>query len=280
MDTTLTVGSGAEIGAGPAVTETPAQTSGSEPAASESGAPASSEAGPSQERPEDSQSETTQKRPWSKVDEIRELRAWRREARQRESTYQDNLRQLQEEVRLLRESSDPRRRGGTERNPATFWQDPEGTLESKLDERLERLQNNMFDRFQTSREQEYAQQALTQERGQAVEFIRSQKDYQPEDDEDLIEIIESRGLAKLQPMDAATTAWALLQQERGVGGRSLARNRASTAIGQPPGAGFGKKIWSGAEYDRVMEDLLKAPSKLTPELEAELLAAAKEGRVR
>ena len=146
--------------------------------------------------------------------------------------------QMQEELRALREDMARRQQPGTAKTPANFWQDPEAVLEAKLEEKLERLQNNMFERFQTTREQEYAQQARQQETASAAEFIRTQPGYDSSDDEDLIEIIKENNLATLGPTKAANIAWSLLQQSRGVGNRGLQKRQAAGVQGQPPGVGF------------------------------------------
>ena len=76
---------------------------------------------------------------WSIQDEVKELRAQRRELREQVSSFG----QVQEELRALREEMNRRNNPTTAKTPANFWQDPEGTLDSKLDDRLEKLQNNM-----------------------------------------------------------------------------------------------------------------------------------------
>ena len=49
-------------------------------------------------------------------------------------------------------------------------------------------------------------------------------------------------------------------QEKGVGSRSLAKARASTVIGQPPGVGLGGKIWNKSEFDAAV-----AAGQMTPD---------------
>lgn len=273
-DTVLTVGSG-EPATGTAVTETPVQTTGTEQAASESGQTESSDGGSSKGSTDNSQQEQTQRRGWSKVDEIRELRQDRRQLRERESSL------LQEiaELRAMRNES-AKGNGNAARTPANFWQDPEAVLEARIKENMESLREAITGEFRQVRESDYQTQALNQERGQAVEFIRSQKGYSQDDDDELIHIIEENGLSTLNPMQAAKAAWSIYQQERGVGDRSVQKRQAASVMGQPPGAGLGKKIWSQTEYDRTLDELMKNPMKMTTELEAELMGAAREGRVR
>ena len=266
------------------VTETPGQQTPVVGSGTELNGESSRQSEPSgsQDSTDDSQGNTGERRGWSKLDEIRELRASRREAREREAATLTELQQLRQQFEQLRQAQQQPRTGKPERDPSKFWQDPEASIQSALDERLERLQESMVERFQTTREEEYAQQALNYERGQAVEFIRSQKGYSQEDDEDLIEIIHENGLSNLSPMQAARAAWSIFQQEKGIGDRSALKAQASGVVGQPPGVGLGKKVWSSAEYERTLDDLMKNPKYLIdhPELEAELMSAQREGRVR
>ena len=210
MDNTLTVGSGTTIGSdtGTAETATPVESAGTENAASENNEVHS---GGSQESTDDAQQgQAAGRKRWSLQDEVKELRAQRRELREQVKSSES----LREELRQLRESMARPKQEQTAKTRANFWEDPEGTLEAKLTEKLERMQEKMFERFSTTRDQEYAQQALRQEQATGVEFIRSQPGYNSEDDEDLIEIIEENGLRNLAPMQAARTTRALLQQSR------------------------------------------------------------------
>ena len=134
-----------------------------------------------------------------------------------------------------------------------------------------------------SREMEVQQQVLHQKQESAVEFIRSQPNYSPEDDEDLIDIIESIPLQQRQTMDpewVSEWAWMKLQSERGVRDTSKSRARASSVVGQPPGAGLSGKVWSKAEFDATVDMLEKQGVKADSKLLDELMSAAKEGRVR
>jgi len=274
MDTTIASG---ETTSGTAVTETVEQ-----PTTTGSAAPETKqeEGGGSQESTESGQAQEGGRRKWSMGDEVRELRAQRRELREQLASFGT----VQEELRALREEMNRQRQPGTAKTPANFWQDPEGTIESKLDERLERLQNNMLERFQTTREQEYAQQALRQEQASAAEFIRTQKGYDPSDDEDLIEIIEAipkRTRENSDPFTIAEFAWNKLQVTRGIGDRTALKQRAASVQGQPPGAGFGQKNWSRAEFDAACDMLEKKPhDPKNTELLKELESAWKDGRVK
>jgi hypothetical protein len=277
MDTTLTVGGGTTLGA--AETATPEPLTGTESAASEtketnaSGEQSTAEGG-------QEQAGSGRKR-WSIQDEVKELRAQRRELREQLSSSE----QMREELRQLREDLNRQRQPGTAKTPANFWQDPEARLQSLRDEIRDEIgeQNRgLMDAFHQTREQEYAQQQLRQEQASAAEFIRSQKGYDPSDDEDLIEIIESLpNRQHLSPQWVADYAWLKLQAQRGVGDRSLAKQRASGVQGQPPGTGFGRKIWTKAEYDATLDQIEKTPTNPKwNELIAELESANKEGRVR
>lgn len=273
MDTMIT---STEESVGTAVTETPAQSSGTESAASETKETTGGEGQPSAEGSQ-SEGQVGRKR-WSIQDEVKELRAQRRELREQLASSAE----VREELRQLREEMNRRASPTPAKDPSKFWQDPEGTLDSKLDERLERLQNNMFERFEMTREQEHAQQALRQEQTSATEFIRSQKGYDPSDDEDLVEIIsEIPNKQHLSPQWVAEYAWLKLQQSRGVGDRTLQKQRASGVQGQPPGAGFGRKVWSKQDFDAACDMLEKSPTDpKNAELLKELESAHKEGRVR
>lgn len=264
-----------ETSGGTAVTETPEQSTGPGDAVPEQ---KSTDGGGEQSSTEGGQEQGGGRRKWSIHDEVKELRAQRRELRERLGSFE----QVREELAQLREKLERQNQTGTAKTPANFWQDPEGTLDAKLTEKLERLQEQMFQRFDTTREQEYAQQALRQEQASAAEFIRSQKGYSPEDDEDLIEIIEAiPNRQHLSPSWVAEFAWMKLQQSRGVGDKSALKARASGIQGQPPGAGFGRKTWSRAEFDAACDMLEKNPhDPKNAELLKELESAHKEGRVR
>jgi len=258
-------------------TASPGQTTGVGDVDPNTGSTGSSEGGDSQESTESSQSQAGARRKWSIQDEVKELRAQRRELREQVASSD----QLREELRQLRDELNRRSQPGTAKTPANFWQDPEGTLDSKLDERLDRLQNNLFDRFSQTREQEFQIQALRQEQASATEFIRSQQGYDPSDDEDLVEIIgEIPNKQYMSPQWVAEYAWLKLNQQRGIGDRSLQKRQAAGIQGQPPGAGFGSKRWSKQEFDLAVDRVEKNPNDpKNTELFNELMAAHKEGRV-
>lgn len=255
------------------VTETPVQTPGTGTVAPETNAP---EDGSSQEATEGGQQQTGQRRGKSLMDEVKELRAQRRELRDQVRSF-DSVRN---ELAELRDLVTRRDQEGTAKTPANFWQDPEGAL----DRRLQNLRDELSQTFQQTREQEFHAQQLRQEQASAVEFIRSQQGYHQQDDEDLIEIIEGipkRTREASSPSMIAEYAWMKLQQARGVGDRSLSKQRASGVQGQPPGTGFGRKNWSRAEFDAAVDMIEKNPSDPKhAELLKELEAAHKEGRVR
>jgi chaperonin cofactor prefoldin len=279
MDDTLTVGGSTTIESSPAAeTTAPDQSAGGGQAAPENN---QTEGGQSQDSTESGQSQQGGKRKWSMQDEVRELRAQRRELREQVSRFDD----VRNELAQLREEMSRQRQAGTAKTGPNFWQDPEAVLEAKLEEKLERMQNNMIERFQTTREQEYAERDRQQETQSAAEFIRSQPGYDSSDDEDLIEIIQENNLASLGPTKAANVAWALLQQSRGIGDRGLAKRQAASVQGQPPGVGFGRKMWNKADFDQAV-DMVESKMRANPndpkmnELFNELMAAHKEGRVK
>lgn len=278
MDTTITSES---TDSGTAVTETPVQPTGTENAASEN---TQVEGGGEQSHTEGSQQqgETGRKR-WSIQDEVRELRAQRRELREQLASSG----QVQEELRQLREEMNRRNTPGTAKTPANFWQDPEARLQSLRDELKEVVaeqNSSLMQAFHQTREQEYAQQALRQEQASATEFIRTQKGYNAEDDEDLIEIIMAmpkRTRENSDPQTIAEYAWFKLQASRGIGDRSALKRQAASVQGQPPGQGFGKKTWNRAEFDAACDAVERAPNDpKNTELLNELMSANKEGRVK
>lgn len=278
MDTTITAAPTEE--AGTTVTSAPEPQTAGVGSGTETGQDTTgqSDASSPQGGTEDTQPGQNQRRPqWTKQDEIRELRQQRREYRQE----MQNLRAELEELREWREQQTRQPKNGkADRNPAEFWQDPEARLESLMEEKLARLEEGLTGRFFQSREEFEAAQNLRQEQQAGVEFIRSQDGYHPDDDEDLVEIIENYGLARLGPMQAAEVAWIKLQQMRGVGDRTVQKRRASGAQGQAPAAGMAGKIWSKAEFDSAVDMLEKQGVKADQKLLDELMTAHKEGRVR
>lgn len=284
-DTTLTVGGATTISpdTGTAETVTPGQTPGTETAELGEGQTATSEASGEQSTAEGSQEQTGRKRDSSMFRDMTKLRAQNRELRESLS----RIEQLQNDFAALREElSRSRPSSGPAKTPANFWQDPEAILDSKLDEKLERMQNTMLENFQTTREQEYERQARAQETASAAEFIRSQPGYDQSDEAELVEIIKEipNGDA-LPPGWKAEYAWRELQRQRGVGDRSLAKRQAAGVQGQPPGVGFGRKTWNKTEFDQAV-DMVEQKMRQNPndpkmnELFNELMAAHKEGRVK
>lgn len=275
MDTTIT---SAPESAGTAETTVPDQTSGQGSAAPETNG---SEGGTEQSSTEGSQQEVSGRRKWSIQDEVKELRAQRRELRERLGAFD----QVREELSQLRESMNRQSKPEAAKTPANFFVDPEARLQSLRDEIRDEIatQNRgLMEAFHQTREQEYAQQALRQEQASAAEFIRTQKGYDSSDDDDLVEIIEGiPNRQHLSPQWVAEFAWMKLQQSRGVGDRSSLKRQAAGVQGQPPGAGFGRKNWSKAEFDAACDMLEKNPhDPKNADLLKELESAHKEGRVR
>ena len=282
MDDTLTVGGSTTIESpSPAVTEPSEQSADSGQAGQENN---QTEGGTEQSSTESGQQQGNGRRKFSMQDQVRELRAERRELREQLASAAS----VREELAALREELNRQRQPQTAKTPANFWQDPEARLQALRDELKEVVaeqNSSLMNAFHQTREQEYAEQARQQETASAAEFIRSQQGYDPSDDEDLIEIIKENGLAALGPTKAASTAWALLQQRRGVGNRGLQKRQAASVQGQPPGVGFGRKIWNKTEFDQAV-DMVEQKMRATPndpklnELFNELMAAHKEGRVK
>jgi hypothetical protein len=285
MDTALTVDTGASIGT--AETQTVEQPTTTESAASGT---KQAEGGEGQPSAEGGQQEVSQGRKrWSIQDEVKELRAQRRELRERLASLdptpmRDELAQLREELSRLKNPN-------VAKTPANFFADPEARLQALKDEIQEVVANqnaSLMDAFHRTREEEYALQAKQQEAASAAEFIRSQQGYDPQDDEDLIEIIgelPKNTRDNMAPQMLAEYAWLKLNQARGVGDRGLQKRQAAGVQGQPPGVGFGRKQWNRAEFDQAV-DLVEAKMRENPndpkmtELFNELLAANKEGRVK
>jgi hypothetical protein len=283
MDDTLTVGGEPSVSS--AVTETPAQPAGTESAPSEN---TGVEGGQEQSSTEGGQKEVgTGRKRWSIQDEVKELRAQRRELREQVSSFD----QVRQELAQLREEMTRRAQPQTAKTPANFFADPEARLQALKDEIQEVVasQNKgLMDAFHQTREQEYAQQAKLQEAASAAEFIRSQQGYDPQDDEDMIEIIgqlPKNTRDNMPPQMLAEYAWMKLSQARGVGDRGLQKRQAAGIQGQPPGVGFGRKTWNKAEFDNAV-DMVESKMRANPndpkmnELFNELMAAHKEGRVK
>lgn len=261
--------------------------------APETGAPGSaapenteSQAGTEKSGTEDGHQEPGSGRKRTVYDDLRDLRAQRREWREQQGQWQQERQQILDELRQLREAQTRPAPGNGEQPRKNFWQDPEGTLDAKLEERLSRLEDSLANRFDSVRQREAAEVELHQRRTSAVEFIRSQKGYDPSDDEDLAEIIYTiPNRESLDPQFVAEYAWMKLNQARGVGDRSAAKRQASSVVGQPPGAGLGRKQYSQAEFDQATDQaesmLRKNPND--PQLKAfldELYSAVREGRVK
>ena len=282
-DTTLTVGGGTTIGsdAGTAVTETPGQTPGTEAADLGEGQTATSAASGEQSTAEGDQQRDGGRRGSRLFQDMVKLRAQNRELRDRV----DAVEQLRQDLSSLREELFRRNQTGAAKTPGNFWQDPEGVIGSRLEAIRDELRDSITSEFHTTREQEFQQAQLRQETASATEFIRSQQGYDPSDDEDLIEIISENNLASLGPTRAAKIAWSLLKEARGVGDRGLAKRQAAGVQGQPPGVGFGRKVWNKQEFDQAV-DLVESKIRANPKdpemnkLYDELVAAHKEGRVR
>lgn len=285
MDTQLTSGTTTIADAsGPAVTTEPTnQGQGSAAPEGQSQDSSDSTAGGSQGTAEDGQSQSGQRRGWSKVDEIRDLRQWRREAKQREAAIQNELLSTRQQMEELRRSLQQPPGKNNARTPADFWQDPLAAQERLFEERLGGMEERLLERMYQTREMEAQQYQVAREQESAVEFIRSQPNYAQEDDEDLIDIIESipaQTRQSLSPQWVAEYAWMKLMQEKGVGNRSVAKARASTVIGQPPGVGLSGKMWNKSEFDAAVDALERQGAKADQKLLDELMNAAKEGRVR
>jgi len=236
-----------------------------------------SDNGSPQGRPEGGQSQEGNK--GSKLfRDLTELRARNRELREQVRSF-DSMRQ---ELAELREEMNRRNQPGAAKTPESFWSDPIGTLNDRLQALGDELRNSITSEFHTTREQEFQRQQLRQETESATEFIRSQAGYDPSDDEALIEIIEGiPNHQQLSPQWKAEYAWLKLQNERGVGDKSVQKQRASSVQGQPPGLGFGKKTWARAEFEAALdlcEKNIKDPKY--SELFKELELANREGRVK
>lgn len=273
MDNELSVGGTTTVGT--AETETPVEQTGSENADSGNN---DAQDGSPQGGTEDGQRETGNRRKWSMQDEVRELRAQRRELRQQ----LESSGQMREELRQLREEMSRRNQPDAAKAPSNFWQDPEAALDSRLNALRDELTKGLSQTFHQTREAEFQQQALRQEQASAAEYIRSQPGYNSADDDDLIEIIETIPKRQhLSPQMVAEFAWMKLQGQRGIGDKSLQKQRASGVRGQPPGVGFGRKVWSHADFDAALDMIDKDRNNPKhAELLKELELANKEGRVK
>lgn len=281
-DTFITSGPEETPGSGSTVTIEPPQTGGVGDVDPNTGSvPGQSESGGEQSSADGSQPTARTGRKWSIQDEVKELRAQRRELREQVRASEET----REELRQLREELNRQRQPNVEKVPANFFADPEARLQALKDELKEVVaeQNKgLMEAFHQTREQEHQQQVLRQEQASATEFIRAQKGYDASDDEELVEIIETiPNKQHLSPQWVAEYAWLKLNQSRGIGDKSVQKQRAAGVQGQPPGVGFGRKSWSKAEFDQALDQVEKAPhDPKNAELIKELESAHKEGRVK
>lgn len=236
-------------------------------------------------RTDDGQSEggeVRQKR--SKVlvdrDEVLGLRSERRQMRNEIADMKAMLQQLKtgNQGRGVGEQPDGRS-AGTEQD---FWTDPNASLASLRNE-IRQMRDFVSQKMDSVREQDAQVSQLHQERSEAVKLIHSQPGWDTADDQELIDIIEEKGLGVLPPLAGAEAALGIWKLRNGVRDTSQIRARATSIVGAPPAAG-GVKIWPKVEVERILDRAIAEAGKPNPTVSdamiAEIKLAQAEGRIR
>jgi hypothetical protein len=212
---------------------------------------------------EGGKSEASRNKPRWKQD----IERLREDRRQRDSQIQ----QLNAEKQQLLEAL----KGGKTGQPQTkpdLWSDPDAYFEAQ--------NQKMLENFQRIRQEERQAEAQSAELRDAAKFVRSQKGMTEDDVQEIRDILRDEELDDQPPMRAARLALALWKERKGISDKSDLKARASMpSVGQSPGASH-KRTYSQGEMDAWVRDLELNPSKLTPDVEAELRSVYAEGRIR
>lgn len=273
MDTTIT---SEPSSSGTAVTEPSGQMPEAGNAEASEEVTSTSEAGGEQSTAEGGQQRGEGRRNSSMFRDLTRLRAENRDLRERFSSVE----QLRQDFAALRDELARRNQPGADQTSKNFWQDPDARFKELREEMLQ-SQQTLLDSFQRSREEEFQQQALNRRREEAAEFIRTQKGYDQQDDEELADIIRENYREGVDPMMLAKYAWYELNAQRGVGDRGQLKRQAAGIQGQPPGVGLGRKVWSRQEFDQALDLIEKdRHNPKYDELFKELDLAQREGRVK
>lgn len=264
-------------------TETPASSSGTGSVAPDASQGATNDAGGSQETAEDGSvnGQESRSRRNSPFDTIKELRAKRREDRAYWETkmgeMSSRMEELQKAISLGNQSQRPSK---------SFFEAPEEVLDERLNSRFSELEKNILKHFD-SRHQQDSQDALRQqETNEAVKLAYAQKGFTTQDESDLAEIIQEKGLGRLGSIGAVEAGLLIWKERRGISDKSALKAKASTVMGAPP-TNNGARTWTEAEMSAELDKFPKDPKNWTPEqnkafetLERELKSAHIENRVK
>lgn len=240
-----------------------------------------SEQGSPKGRTDDGQSdsgEVPQKRSKVLVDreEVLGLRSERRQLRSEVAEMKAILEQMKAGGPSGQPEAKPK---GTEQD---FWTDPNASMASLRDE-IRQMRDFVSQKYDSVRQQDAQMAQLHQERNEAVKLIHSQPGWDPSDDQELIDIIEEKGLGVLPPMAGAEAALGIWKLRNNVRDTSQVRARASSIIGAPPAAGY-QKIWPKAEVERILDRAITEGGRpggtVTQQMIDEIKLAQAEGRIR
>ena len=285
MSDTMTAGvvnaGEATFNPGATETETP-NPKGTESVASE--AQAEENAGAEQSASESGSAENqgSRQRGPSKLDTIRELRSKLRDQRSYWETEMSGIKAQLEELKGSFKS------GSQENKPSkTFWEDPEGVLDSRMTSHLSDLEKRMLARIEQRQVVDQETSEWRSETSEATKFIQTQKGITLEDQEDIAEIVRnSPEMQNMRPLQRAKYAMYLWQQDRGITDKSAVKARAATVVGAG-GAQNGPKNWTESEMEREINNLPPDPKSWNADqqkrfeyLDAEFKRAYSEGRVK
>lgn len=270
-----------EVGPGAAANETAESSQATESAASENGTEQAS-GEQSQAEGGSAEEQRSRQRGPSKLDTIRELRSKLREQRSYWESEIGGLRQQMEELKNGLQS------GRSENKPSkTFWEDPEGVLESKMTGHLSELEKRIIQRLEQKQSMDQETSEWRSETSEATKFIQTQKGITPEDEEDIAELVRSTPeMQNLRPLQRAKYALYLWREQRGITDKSEAKARSATVIGAG-GTQSGPKTWTESEMEAEISKLPPDPKSWTDEqkkrfdfLDNEFKRAFNEGRVK
>lgn len=267
------------------VKDMPDVPAGAESVASEPDKTGQDQAGGSQESSESgsAESQASRQRGPTKLDTIRELRS---KLRERDQQHQENVGRLSSRVEELekliasgKQATEPRKR---------FWDAPEEVLDERITSHLSELEKRMLSKIEQRQVQDQETSEWKQETSEAAKFIQAQKGINPEDEDDIAEIVRSTpAMQNMRPMDRAKYAMFLWKEERGIHDATQAKARASSVtVGSAPSAG-GVKMWTESEIEAEMSKFPQNPGMWTEDqkkkfdaLDNEIRKAYREKRVK
>jgi len=230
---------------------------------------------------QDSANSSRQRGP-SKLDTIRELRARLREER---SQWQEQTGNLQ--TRLDQLEARFKSGNGSQKPSKTFWEAPEEVLDERISGHLSEMEKRIMENFQQSRTVDQQTSEWKSETSEAEKFIKTQKGFTPDDEEDLADIVRSTPLMmQLRPMDRAKYALFLWKEQKGITDKSDLKSRASTVVGSPPNMN-GLKEWTNTEIENAVSKFPPDPRNWSDDdrkkfdvLDGEIRRAYRENRVK